>query len=180
MQNPHDVDVISPDTICVCDGDTYTVKVVDVTHDEVTATLLKPKNMPMNDTGPIGLAVLGNWITVMYSSILTIYHYDGTEPVRIIPVPERLNTVSAISTDARGNFLLTDCEAKSVFVVDMEGQICHTVNLDSDSKARDCAIVGRQLWVGCSNGDIMFLSSTKTPSAEIAYELSSGGHDHSS
>ena len=180
MQNPHDVDVISPDTICVCDGDTYTVKVVDVTHDVVAATLLRPEEVSMNGTGPMRLAVLGHCIMVMYSSILTIYHYDSIEPVEIIPVPESLNTVSAISTDAQGNFLLTDCETRSVFVVDVKGQILHTVNFDSYSKARDCTLVGRQLWVGCSNGDIVFLSSINTPSTEMAYELPSGGQDHRS
>ena len=181
VEKPHDVDVVSPDTICVCDGDTYTVKVVDVTHDVVTATLLRPEEVIMNGTGPMRLAVLGNCIMEMHGKTLIIYHYDNIKPIEIIRVPESLNSVSAISTDGRGHFLLTDCETRAVFVVDMKGELRHRVDIQSDYKTCDCAVVGRQLWVGCSEGDIVFLSSTNpyttsASSAEMVYGFSSPCH----
>ncbi len=163
VEKPLDVDVISPDTAYVCDGDTYTVKVVDVTRDVITATLKKPEEV--NNAIPMRLAVLGDRIMVMYmygGPILAIYQcpYDSLDPIQVIPSPEDLNSVSAISTEARGHhFLLTDCKSRYMFVVDVKGNLLDTVNIEVDRYPCDCAVVGRQLWVGCSSGDIVFISS---------------------
>ncbi len=153
------MDTISPDTIYVCDWYSHSVHVVDVRDDRITLTLEKPDTL--KSEWPWRLAVLGDSVIVGYTdSPLVVYHHGSPAPVRVIPRPETLRYVFTLSTDSQCHFMITDSFTKSVFIMDVSGNVLHTVNLDSDSLGpADCAVVNRQLWVGCSNGDIVIMSS---------------------
>ncbi len=45
---------------------------------------------------------------------------------------------------------------------DFNGHLRCRVQVNSDSKTCDCVVVDRELWVGCTNGDIVFMSSDET------------------
>ncbi len=161
VKEAHNVDAVSPDIIYVCDWDTYSVKVVDVTRDVITATLEKPEEA--EGKRPVRLAVLGDSIMVTYDGlILTVYRHGIVAPVKVIRPPEGLKLVSAMSTDGMGHFLLTDFKTKSVFAFDFNGHLRCRVHVNNDSKTCDCVVVVRELWVGCTNGDIVFMSSDET------------------
>ncbi len=157
------VDVMSPDTVYVSDGSSHSVRVVDVRDDRITSTLEKPDTV--KGERPSSLAVLGDSVMVCYGRDLTlvIYRHGRPAPSKVIPQPGGLKSVFAVSTDWHSNFLVTDTltvkETNPVFVIDISGNVRHTVNIDSDSWPRDCAVVNRQLWVGCYNGDIVIMSS---------------------
>ncbi len=158
VNKPHDMAVISPNMVYISDWDSDTVKVVDVTRDVITTTLKKPDEARYKR--PFRLAALGDSIMVTYDGpILVVYHHDNIDPIRVIHTPEGLQNVSSISTDGRDHFLLTDCETRSLFVVNVKGTFKRRININTDSKTLACAVVGRQLWVGCSNGDLIFMSS---------------------
>ena len=159
------VDAMSSDTVYVGDGSSRSVHVVDVRDDKITSTLEKPDTV----TGewPYSLAVLGNNIMVRYGPTyptVVVYRHGSPAPVRVIPHPRTLNVVLAVNTDCQRHFLLTDWEGKSVFVMNASGNLQHTVSISSLSAGnagllRDCAVVNRQLWVGCQNGEIVVMSS---------------------
>ncbi len=153
------VDVMSPDTVYVGDKDSNSVRVVDITDDRITATLETPDTV--GDEPPYSLAVLGDSVMVCYGKCtLVIYRHGSCTPVRVIPHPRGLRDVTAISTDCRSNYIVTDYEIRSVFIIDANGELCHTVNIPhTDSEPWDCAVVNQQLWVGCNNGDIVIMSS---------------------
>ncbi len=152
------VDVMSPDTIYVCDWLSNSVHVVDVRDDRITTTLKKPDTV--KDGWPHSLAVLGDSVLVGYTGgTLVFYHHGSPAPVRVIPHPRGLQVLSAVSTDCQRHFMLADYKTKSILVIDVNGELRHTVNINTDSETRDCAVVNRQLWVGCYNGDIILMSS---------------------
>ncbi len=154
------VDVMSPDIVYVVDGSSRSVCVVDVRDDKIVSTLEKPETV--NNELPRSLAVLSDSVMVSYGAsdhTLVVYSHASPTPVRVIPRPGRLQEVIAASTDWQSNFLLTEYKTKSVFVMDTSGNVHHTVNIDTDRWPRDCAVVNRQLWVGCLNGDIIIMSS---------------------
>ncbi len=160
------VDVMSPDTVYVGELDSGSVHVVSITADRKTATLEKPDTV--RDEPPLSLAVLGDSVMVGYGvSTLVIYRHSSPAPVRVIPHPAGLERVTAVSTDCHSNYIVTDSETRSIFMIDADGNLCHTVNIphadsDADSRPQDCAVVNRQLWVGCDdlyNGDIVIMSS---------------------
>ncbi len=150
------VDAMSPDTVYVCDGDTG-VHVVDVVNDKIASTLEKPRKV-MGDSHR--LAVLGDNVMVNYSGgFLVVYSHGSPAPVRVIAYPGGLKSGSAVSTDCQRYFLATDWSTDSVFVMDVSGNLCHRVHINPDSETRDCAVVNRQLWVLCGNGDVVIMSS---------------------
>ncbi len=155
------VDVMSPDTVYV--GDSKRVHVVSVTDDRKLSTLDKPDTARGESLH--SLAVLGDSVMVCYGpSTLVVYRHGSPAPVRVIPHPGGLEWVTAVSTDCRSNYIVTDIMTRSVFIIDSDGKLRHRVNIpdtDSDtySEPMDCAVVNRQLWVGCYNGDIVIMSS---------------------
>ncbi len=156
------VDVVSPNTIYVGDRRSLCVHVVDVTEDRITSTLEKPDTA--RGEGPYNLAVLGDRIMVGYGYFTLIVYNDGSPtPVRVIPRPTGLERMTAISIEGHSNFIVTDYKTRSVFVINKNGELCHTVGIDTDKGLRDCAVVNRQLWVGCMNGDIVIMSSQQPP-----------------
>ncbi len=157
------LDVMSSDTVYVGDGISYSVAVVDIRADMITMTLEKPDTVREYER-PYRLAVLGDSVMVCYGHgyddpTLVIYRHNSPTPVMVIPRPGGLNGVSAVSTDCHSHFMVTDGETSSVFVMDSNGDLRHTVKIDADSRPRDSAVVNRQLWVGCGKGDIFILSS---------------------
>ncbi len=152
------VDVKSPDEVYVSDWSSRSVYIVNVRDDRITSVLEKPETV--SDEWPRRLAVLGDSVMVGYTgSILVVYHHGSPAPVRVIPRPAGLGEVIAISTDWHSNFLLTDYDTSCLFAMDVDGNVRHKVNIDSDSMTEDCAVVRRQPWVGCRNGDIVIMSS---------------------
>ncbi len=152
------VDVMSPDTVYVGDRYNTSVHVIDIKDDRKTATLEKPDTLRGQE--PHSLAVLGDSVMVCYGySSLVVYHHGSPAPVRVIPRPGGLENVTAVSTDCHSNYMVTDRYRSSVVITDADGEIHHTVTPDTDSRLRDCAVVNRQLWVGCLNGDIIIMSS---------------------
>ncbi len=154
VRNAISVDVMSPDTIYVGDRYSCSVCVVNVRDDNITSTLETPD--AVRDERPYRLAVLGDSVMVGYgASTLVVYRHGSTVPARVIPRPGGLEDMYAISTGCQGNFIMTDRKTKAVFAVDVSGKLCHTENLGTGTWPMDCAEVNKQLWVGCSNGDIV-------------------------
>ncbi len=153
------VDVMSPDTVYVGDYDSRSVHVVNITADRIISTLDKPDTM--RGKVPLSLAVLGDSVMVCYGrSTLVVYRHGSPAPVRVIPRPGGLEEVTAVSTDCRSNYIVTDYLTSSVFIVDADCELRHAVNIPhTDSEPQDCAVVNRQPWVGCGNGDIVIMSS---------------------
>ena len=157
------VDVMSPDTVYVGDIFSGSVHVVSITDDRIISTLDKPDTV--RGDRPYSLAVLGDSVLVGYGhSTLVVYRHGSPAPVRVIPRPGGLDHVRTVSTDCRSNYIVTDTRTISVFIIDSNGDLKHTVNIPDTSKytngrLEDCAVVNRQLWVGCSNGDIVIMSS---------------------
>ncbi len=149
------VDVMSADTIYVCDYDSASVRVVDVRRDKVTSTLNTP--FIMRGELPITLAVLRDIIMVGYTAQTVVFYRQGIRaPFKTIHRLPRLQSVSAVSTDCLGYFIVT--ALKSVFVMDVTGNLLHTVNIDTDDLAQDSTVVNGHLWVGCANGSIAVTS----------------------
>ncbi len=157
------VDVMSPDTVYVGDG--YSVHVVSITDNRIISTLETPDTV--RGERPNSLAVLGDSVMVGYGisdHTLVLYRHGSPAPVRVIHRPGGLGNVTAVSTDCRSNYVLTDYKTRSMLIIDAVGNLQHTVNIpdtdsDTDSRPVDCAVVNRQLWVGCQNGDIVIMSS---------------------
>ncbi len=162
------VDAMSPSTVYVGDRNSRSVHVVDIRDDRITATLEKPNTVRRGEE-PYSLTVLGDSVMVCYGGgTLVVYRHGSSAPVRVIPHPGGIEGVSVVSTDCRSNYIVTNYETKSVFIIDSNGDLHHTVNIsdthsntDSDfgSLTVDCAVVNRQLWVGCLNGNIVIMSS---------------------
>ncbi len=167
VRDPISMDIMSPDTLYVGDGGSDNVYVVNITTDRKISTLQKPDTVRARVRGkePGSLAVLGDSIMVGYgNSTLVVYRHGSPAPVRVIPRPGGLDHVRTVSTDCRSNYIVTDTRTISVFIIDSNGDLKHTVNIPDTSKytngrLEDCAVVNRQLWVGCSNGDIVIMSS---------------------
>ncbi len=158
VRNPCSVDGMSPDTVYVCNHISESVHVVDVRHDRITSTLEQPETL--RGELPWGLAVLGDSVMVSYSfGTLVVYRHGNTTPIKVIPISAQLKDVSTVSTDCHSNFLITDSITKSVLVMGDGGNVRHIVNMDTISRPRNCAVVNKQLWVGCLNGDIVIMSS---------------------
>ncbi len=164
------VDVMSPDTVYVCDSRNKSVHVVDVRNDRITSTLQRPDIT--RDEVPARLAVLGDSVVVCYSGNcpLVVYRHGSPAPVRVIPHPlTESNFVRVVSTDYQRHVLLADetFSKVTVSVLNISGDLYHTINFDKSDKFEmiqtdypvDCAVVNRQLWVGFSSGYIVKMSS---------------------
>ncbi len=157
------VGVISQDTVYVCnqlqghEQQNAGVYLVDVKQDETQDKdrLIAPG--PVRD--PLSVAVLQDRILVIYTgSMLALYSHGNPKP-DVITSLEGLGNMSAATTDGDCHFLITDRKSQSIFVVDVNGDLRHTVKVDTDSMVVDCAVVNGQLWVACENGDIVIMSS---------------------
>ncbi len=153
VKNACHVAAMSPDSIYICDSSR--VHLVDLIHNTITATLEIPSEYGIQDTYPCGVAVLGDTVMVGYRHALAIYSHGSTNHMNVVPSPA---AVTSISTDRHHYFLIAHDDTKFVSVVDVKGNICHTVHIDTDREIVDCTVVNRQLWVGCRDG-IVIMSS---------------------
>ena len=151
--------VVSTDTLYVGDRVSYTVCLVDVTQDRVTARLQPPREVSGETVYRI--AVLGDTVLVVYkfSNNLVIYRHGVPTPGKVIPRPQGLENVNALTTDHHSSFLLCDDESRSVYVLDISGNHTHTILMPGDGTPWDCTVVGGQLWVGSNTRDIIVMSS---------------------
>ncbi len=152
------VDAMSPDTVYVCV--TYSVHVVNVRQDKITLTM-EPPDTVMNKR-PHSVAVLDNSVMVGYidQGPLVIYRHGNKAPLRVIRHPDGMQgLLPTISTDCERHYILIYMLSKFLFVMDVNGQVRHTAAIDTRTWTRDCAVVNRQLWVGCHNGEIVIMSS---------------------
>ncbi len=155
------VDVMSQDTVYVCDYDTKRVCVVDVRDDSITSMLETPDKV-RHDL-PNSLAVLGSSVMVGYKyGTVVVYHHGSLAPVRVISHIGELDCVSAVSTDCQQHFLVTDSFSKFVYILDASGNVRHQIKMVYDTWVRphpvDCAVVNKELWVGSLNGYIIITS----------------------
>ncbi len=157
----HSLAVVSADTLYVCDWNSKTVCLVDVTQDRVTARLQPPQEV--RDEGPHKIAVLGDTILVRYGRtdnlVMVIYRHGVSTSGKLISRLQGLQTVNALPTDHHSSFLLCDMYSKSVYVLDISGNLTHTVPIPGDMEVYDCTVVGGQLWVGGNTRDIIVMSS---------------------
>ena len=167
------VDVMSSDTVYVSNWEF--VHTVDVREDKITSILEKPETMRDHDRMPVGLTVLGDSVLVNYSSAVVLYYHGSPAPVRVIGLSHTwLGLNAAVSTDHHQHFLVyTSPNTKfvdtgkmtgtsmvaSVLVMDVSGNVRHTIQIDTDSYIRDCAVVNRQLWLASKDGNIIIMSS---------------------
>ncbi len=156
VRDAHRLAVVSTDTLYVMDFATVTVCLVDVNQDRVTSRLQPPGEV--GDEGPYNIAVLGDVVLVNYACpYLVIYQHGVPTPGKLIPLPQGLGEVTGLTTDHHSSFLL--CDSRSVYVLDISGNLTHTIPIPGNREPLDCTVVGGQLWVGCSKGDIIVMSS---------------------
>ncbi len=152
--------VASLDTLYVCDRASKTVCLVDVTQDRVTARLQNPVEMMCTSNYPFTLSVLGDTVLVRYyMSGLVIYRHGVPTPGKLIPEPPGLDDVCSLHTDHHSSFLLVDGWSNTLYVLDVSGNLTHTISTPWDRINSDCTVVGRELWVGCSPDGIVVMSS---------------------
>ncbi len=155
---PGDLALVSPYTLYVCDLDSHIVCLVDVIQDRVTARLQKPTEMRYSI--PWSIAVLGDTVLVGYiNDNLLIYRHGVPTPGKSLPKPLGLKNAISLTTDHHSSFLLVGTDSKYLFVLDISGNVTHTISIPGDRKPCDCTVVGEQLWVGCLSGDIIAMSS---------------------
>ena len=158
------VDAVSfmpPDSAYVWDYDNSFVRVVDTNRDRIRWTLEKPETVRGAES--CSLAVLGDSVMVGYGKgskgSLVVYHHGSPAPVRVITNPGVGRYV--INTDCRQHFILIYRDKRYVLVMDVNGNVRPTVNIDTNTPndPEDCVVVNRQLWVGYENGSISIMSS---------------------
>ena len=155
------VGVLSPHTLCACDRTSGSVSVVSVTDDAVTATLQKP--LKVRGQAPYLTAVLGGSVLVMYEGHSPVV-YNGVSqwsqsPGTAVTRPAGLQFVRGVSSDGVSRFFLCDPDSTAVYILDVSGQLCDKVNIDTASlQVWDCTVGDGKLWVGCHNGDIVIMS----------------------
>ncbi len=150
--------VVSPDTLYVSDLASKNVCLVDSTQDKVTTRLQKP--WKVKDLPPFDVAFLGDTVLVREGKDLVVYQHGIPTPGKVLPLPKGLQLeVHKLTTDHHSSFLLTGQYSNTVGVLDVSGNLTHTIPIPEDRQPRDCTVVGGQLWVACENGVIVALSS---------------------
>ncbi len=150
--------VVSTNTLYVCDWVHDAVFMVDVTQDRVRGRLQSPPEV-WGDT-PYSVAVLGDTVLVVYGGpSLVTYQHGVPTPGKVIPRLQGLGYEYRLTTDHHSSILVTDHVSSTVAVLDASGNLTHTIPIPGDRKAKDCAVVWEQLWVGCANGSIIVMSS---------------------
>ena len=164
------VSVRSPNTLYACDWISKHVHVVDIRNDKITSTLEKPDTVEENDW-PQRVAVLGDRVMVSYSAsaTLAVYRQDSPVAIRVIRLPYPGVGLNALGTDRHMHFLVStglimgsahyETGSTAVVVIDVSGNIRHTLNIDTDSDIHDLAVVKRQLWLASVDRDITIMSS---------------------
>ncbi len=152
--------IVSPDTLYVFDNNDQTVCLVDVIHDRVTWRLQKPRSRYFRKWK---VAFLGETLIVghRYGDSLVKYRHGASTPGKVINSRQRMCWVGVLTTDNHSSFLLIGGVSSiyHVYVLDISGDLTHTIPIVTDSEPVDCTVVGKKLWVVCDNGGIIVMSS---------------------
>ncbi len=154
--------VYTEDTVYICDRTSNTVCLVSVSTDTVVSRLEKPEQV--GGYTPDHVSVLGETILVCYGkNTLVAFHSDSPTLGQVLQTPEGLVDVSSISTDGHSRFLVTCHTPKSVYVLDISGDVQDIIqpnlsDLPDDVTLQDCAVAQSQLWVQYYWGHIVVMS----------------------
>ena len=154
---PGELAVVSRDELYVCDSDDRTVSLVDVNKDRVTAKLIAPDKIGRQR--PDSIAVVGETLLVSYiypELNLVIYRHGIPTPGKMVPRPQGLRSVTALSTDNHLCFLVTDGESNAVYVLDLSGKLVRVIPSPVND-IRDCIVVDGQLLLVNKDGVMMKL-----------------------
>ncbi len=150
----HGVAVISTCTLCACDTDNKSVRLVT---DNVPFNMMKPTWL--TNSTPMRTAVLGENILIWYEDANLVAHRSGVSSYGTnVGMPAGLQSVKGMSSDGVSRFLVCDGPGRAVFILDVNGQVCDKINIGTDSSVRDCTVIDGKLFVGCDNGDIVVMS----------------------
>ncbi len=153
VENVARVCVNTGDTVFVCDWDTWSVFLVNVSSDTVIRRLERPAQV---SGYPNHVSVLGQTILVCYGITLVTYRSDSPTPGQVLQSPVGLGEVTSITTDSNASiFLVTGiC---SVFVLD-DKLIWHRI-FTGKYYICDGSMVQSQLWLGYEGNYIDVLTS---------------------
>ncbi len=154
VQNSVSLAVVSSETVYVCDS--KAVCLVDVIKDKVTDRLQPPPEI--SGEKPHHVALLGDTVLVAYTWHLVMYRHGVPTPGRLLPRPQGLQSVYGVTTDYHSSFLVTYSISHTVCVLDITGNLTHTIPIPGDRWPWNCTVAGRQLWVGCADGIINVMS----------------------
>lgn len=155
---PHCLAVVSTNSLYASDLDSKAVCLVDVAHDRVTARLQGPLGAKRQQ--PDSIAVLGDTVLVDYRvEQLVIYRHGASTPVKLLPWPQLLKSEFGLTTDHHSSFLLTNSESRVLYVLDISGNLTHTVTIPGTRQQCNCCVGEGQLWARCYNGYIVVMSS---------------------
>ncbi len=161
VKSPLDLAVVSPDILYVCDSYSDTVCLVDVTRDRIITRLQHPEDA-LTAPYPFTIAVVGDRVLVGYQNdSLFIYRHGVTTPDTALPSLhlQGLEFITSLTTDHHSSFLLVDEASNTLFVLDISGNVTHTISVPGNGKPGDCTVVEGQLWFACENGNIIVMSS---------------------
>ena len=150
--------VNTADTVFVCDWDTKSVCLVNVSSDTVIRRLERPVQVRGY---PYHVSVLGQTVLVCYIDVnlvttLVTYHSDSPTPGQVLQTPEGLEYVTSITTDTQASIFLVTGD-HSVFVLD-DKLIWHRI-YTGEHHICDGSMVQSQLWLGHYFTDITVLTS---------------------
>ena len=168
MKNATGLAVVSADTLYVCDMDSDTVCLVDVTQDRVTDKLQAPEKCGVG-YGPCQIALLGDTLLVMYEYYSLQFYYLAISrhcvpmPGKMLPRQPQLTPYwpTMLTTNHHSNFLLPNHETdgtKAVYLFNTNGNLTHTIPIPGDRLPNSCTVVGRQLWIPCGRKIIVMSS----------------------
>ncbi len=171
VENAQSVAVVSTGILHVCDRETESICQVDVNRDMVTARLKPPPgvgNYLKEYKRRYRLAILGDTALVVFEGfnintpkyIVSMFSHTGMRsvptPGKLLPQPKELGPLHCLTTDHHSSFLLTD--QSTVYVIDANGNLSHIIPIPTDRTPQACTVVLGQLWVLCTNGDIIVMS----------------------
>ncbi len=153
--------VVSPDTLYTSDWYSSAVYLVDVTQDRVIDRLQTPRWFKHHL--PRHITFLGDTVLVYYEgdgrSLVLYRHGDPTPDKRLQRPSQGTWFVDSLATDHHSSLLAVHRSPHNVYVLDVSGNLTHTIPLPGDRYPRDCTVVGEQLWVLCDKGEIIVMSS---------------------
>ncbi len=153
VKNPGGVAEVSPSTLYICDLDSTTVCQVDVNQDTITAKLQQlPRRVERKWLDQI--AFLGDTVLVHYSRDVVAYRQGAISAFTAIK-----QHVDSLTTDHHSSFLMLDSASRTVFVLDVNCTLTHTIPIPTDQPPLACTVVGNELWVIDKNGKIIIMSS---------------------
>ncbi len=100
----------------------------------------------------------GNTILVLYGFKLVLHKNGVSSPGTMVTPPTGLNPVNCISSDGVSRFLVCNWKSKAVFILDMSGELCDKINIDTDRVVWDCTMAEGKIWVGYYTGEVHVMS----------------------